>query len=99
MVNFGGYRMVVCIHLLIGGIIKFNILIMQNPMTWLYHKLFFVKNDLVYDSNTKWLINFVSEGKPQSKILTGESQRVVRERFLIFRPNIRIENITLLECL
>lgn len=72
---------------------------MRNPITWLYDKLFFVKNDVAYDSNTKWLINFVSDGKPLTKILTGESQSVVRERFLIFRPNIRIESICLLECL
>ena len=74
---------------------------MVNPLAWLYYKFFYIENDkdIVYDPNTKWLINFVSEGKPQTRILIGESQRVVRERFLVFRKNVRIESITLLECL
>ena len=72
---------------------------MRNPITWLYDKLFFVENNTIYTPNTKWLINFVSEGKPQTKIIFGESQRIVKERFLIFRPNVRIESIILLESL
>ena len=72
---------------------------MQNLITWLYNNLIFVKNDKIYDKDTKWLINFILDGKLQTKIIMGETQKIVRERFLLFSSNVRIESIVLLDCL
>lgn len=47
---------------------------------------------------TEWLISFTNYGKCENRMLQGENEDVVKERFLSCRPNARINNIVCLNC-
>lgn len=73
---------------------------MEHLIYWIISKL--QKNRLpskpaaIHEPNTEWAVSFVSFGKPQTRILTGESEQLVKERFLQNRPHSKIETIVCL---
>jgi len=75
---------------------------MEYLIAWIIWKLrrkpLLVKPVVSHSSNTEWLVNFTNYGKLETRILQGESEEIVKERFLSVRPNARINNIVCLNC-
>lgn len=75
---------------------------MEYLIAWiiwkLHRKSLLVKPITNHYSNTEWLVNFTNYGKIETRILQGENEEIVKERFLSVRPNTRINNIICLKC-
>lgn len=59
---------------------------------------FFAKPNVNHSSNTEWMVNFIYGGKEQMRILQGENENMVRERFMSARPSAKITGIMCLNC-
>ena len=64
----------------------------------LHRKSLSNKHVVSHSSNTEWLVNFTNYGESENRILQGESERIIRERFMCIRPNARINSIVCLNC-
>jgi hypothetical protein len=75
---------------------------MEYLIAWIIWKLrrkpLLVKPVVSHSSNTEWLVNFTNYGKYENRILQGESEEIVRERFMCVRPNAIINTIVCLNC-
>ena len=75
---------------------------MEYLIAWIILKLrrkpLLVKPVVSHSSNTEWLVNFNCYGKNETRILQGESENIVRQRFLSVKPNAKITNIVCLNC-
>lgn len=61
-------------------------------------KGFFAKPNVTHSSNTEWIVNFIYGGKEQRRILQGENENIVRDKFMSVRSSAKITSVICLNC-
>lgn len=51
------------------------------------------KKEEIFATDTQWLVNYTQHSRTENRILQGESEKVVRERFLSVNYNARINSV------
>ncbi len=63
----------------------------------LYRKYLLPETHITYSHNTEWIVNYTNYNKSETRIFRGESEKIIRERFLSFRPNAIINEVVCLK--